>query len=213
MRAARRRMFAGFVVLTALILYAVAPVRAAATDREAPPTHARDAIDAFTAQSPAEDNWWPDAFPAIAGYTPKRIDDYWVNPDGDCSSPVPLPPEFTDACREHDLGYDLLRYGAETNEPLPPTARLRIDDVFAERLADSCSTATTPAPACATAAAVAATAVRANSLRQGLGVPIHEPWLPIQLIGLGAALALALVSARPRKQELRRLLGDTPTRP
>ena len=56
-------------------------------------------------------------FATVMGYRPIAENGIRVKPTGSCSSPVPLPTEFTDPCRAHDLGYDELRYAARIGTP------------------------------------------------------------------------------------------------
>ena len=92
---------------------------------------------------------------------------------GSCSSPVPLPPAFDDACRAHDLGYDLLRHAAARGGTLGPWARAALDRRLADDLATACAAGAHPAP-CRVLAGVADLAVAANSWRQGWSVPVVE---------------------------------------
>jgi len=100
-----------------------------------------------------------------------------VDADGTCSSPVPLPAAFTDPCRAHDLGYDLLRAAAARGAPLGPWAREAVDARFARDLDAACARPAA-APGCDVVAGVVDVAVTANSWRQGDGVPVVESPLP-----------------------------------
>src|SRR5699024_8324054 len=108
----------------------------------------------------------PDDFADDAGYSPVVEKGMLVDPDGTCSSPIPLPARFDTACKAHDLGYDLLRYAADRNRPLGSWARRGLDDRLAAGLHASCR----GEPVCDAAASVAARAVEANSWRQGYSV-------------------------------------------
>ena len=112
----------------------------------------------------------PEDFAEVRRYQPVLEDGHLVRADGDCSSPVPLPEEFEPACRQHDYGYDLLRYAAQTGEPLGRWARGAIDDQLADSLGALCDPGRSGAP-CRRMSVVAVTGVRLNSLRQGDGVP------------------------------------------
>ncbi|MBB3037951.1 hypothetical protein [Hoyosella altamirensis] len=201
LRRRRIRYATGVAILTALALAAVTPVDAAITansvstlpQHNSPGTSMR-AITAFTSPY-SQYGWWPSDFPEVIGYTPQLRDGIWMNIEGDCSSPVPLPAEFTDPCREHDLGYDLLRYASSTGDALGSEARQAIDEQFAARLEESCERQTTDRPAwlCGAAATTATTVVRANSLRQANSVPRHEPLLTLQLAGIVIAIVVAAV--------------------
>ncbi|HLS44227.1 MAG TPA: hypothetical protein VK045_02220 [Ornithinicoccus sp.] len=124
----------------------------------------------------------PDGFASVMGYAPVLEDGHLVRPDGGCSSPVSLPAGFEAACRQHDYGYDLLRYAERTGSPLGRWARGQIDDLLATRLVDSCvgsaDSGQTPGgghsltdEACLASAQLAVGGVELNSLRQGDGVP------------------------------------------
>gem|GEM_PF-739986 len=106
-----------------------------------------------------------------------------LRPDGDCSSPVPLPTSFETPCKTHDLGYDLLRIAHAGGAQIPADLRPALDRQLGERMAASCAPAHNPLGAleygsCRTAASVAEFAVEANTLRQHRGAPVEErfPW-------------------------------------
>src|SRR5690606_32670261 len=96
---------------------------------------------------------FPDDFATVMDYAPVTepgltADEVLADPDGGCSSPVPLPEVFEPACRIHDLGYDLLRYARDTGGELGSQARRDLDAQLARNLRASCRTssaATTPA--------------------------------------------------------------------
>lgn len=108
------------------------------------------------------------------GYRPGVVDGHATNPDGDCSSPVPLPASFEPACRTHDLGYDLLRVADRTGETIPPHTRRNLDRQLASQMTASCEDGNV---ICRAAATVAHVAVAANTLRQHNGAPVEE-WFP-----------------------------------
>lgn len=100
-------------------------------------------------------------------------------PGGGCSTPIPLPDGFEPACRTHDLGYQLLRAAGERGHPLPASARRSIDARLAADLRAGCRAGAddpTPRTACAIVATVVVAVVRANSIRQHDGPPVHEDW-------------------------------------
>ncbi|MCX0271873.1 hypothetical protein NLM24_14390 [Nocardia zapadnayensis] len=152
----------------------------------------------------------PRDFADRIGYQPVVRQGVLVAPDGSCSSPVELPPEFDTACMAHDLGYDLLRYADRTGAPLGPWARQALDRTLSVRLHQACETHTEPVvrTRCETLAGIAATAVELNSRRQHYGVPVVEtlsqvaaqaatdhptrPWL-LRAVALGLATMAALV--------------------
>lgn len=145
----------------------------------------------------------PQGFEAARGYRPETVrlpsgSLVSVAPGGGCSSPIGGSEfGFTDACREHDLGYDLLRYAAADGEPLGPWARRAVDAEFARQLRSQCH-----GLGCRLTAEMYIGVVKFNSWRQGYGVPRAEtPW---QLFGpVGAGLVVGgglLVALRPRRE-------------
>ena len=154
---------------------------------------------------PAEDaaSTIPSDFADVMGYRPAVQDGMASNPGGDCSSPIPLPPEFEAACRAHDLGYDLLRYANATGTTVDPQWRRAIDAQLDSRMHDACHHRTDDGSRqiCDAAAVVAATAVDLNSWRQSFGAPVAEPAMPLTLFGavLALTLLIALVVARYRR--------------
>lgn len=149
----------------------------------------------------------PAGFGALFDYLPERAGDLWFKPSGGCSSPVPLPAEFTGACREHDLGYDLLRYARSQGGELGAWARQAVDARFEARMLAVCGQRPPGGPqgSCVVAAEVAATAVRANSWRQRDLTPVGEPWLVAALlVGAGCAVAVGSAVAPARSRATRR---------
>lgn len=156
----------------------------------------------------------PDDFAVRFGYRPAVVDGLLGNPDGDCSSPVTLPGEFENACRAHDLGYDLLRYADERGQPLGGWARQALDTTLATHMHEACETRDDAfsRARCNAMAGIASTFVDLNSRRQDYGVPVTESmsgtsssgggggW-PAWLIGGGAlgvgAVLAALIGVRP----------------
>lgn len=154
----------------------------------------------------------PRDFESYSGYRPVVHQGVLVAPDGECSSPVELPPEFDTACMAHDLGYDLLRYADSTGAPLGPWARQAVDNALGVRLHQACDAHAEPMvrTRCETFAEVAATAVELNSRRQHYGVPVVEtftqaatqaatehptqPWL-LRMAALAATAIAGLVLA------------------
>jgi hypothetical protein len=111
----------------------------------------------------------PAEFESVMGYRPKTLDGLLVDPHGGCSSPVPLPVEFSAGCAEHDLGYDLLRYAELTGDEVGGWARTAIDDRLHQRMRTACAQRGDSGPeavACAAAADTANAAVQLNSIRQ-----------------------------------------------
>lgn len=144
----------------------------------------------------------PDDFAAVRGYQPVVEDGLLLRADGDCSSPVALPAEFEPACRQHDYGYDLLRYADQSGSPLGRWARGALDDRLTDELRDLCEEG--PAgESCRRMASLAATGVEINSRRQGDGVPQESPLTQAALatttLGALGLLSAALPARRRRR--------------
>lgn len=148
----------------------------------------------------------PADFAAGAGYRPVVEKGVLVNPHGDCSSPIQLPGEFDDACKAHDLGYDLLRYAEQRQQPLQPWARQAIDATLQRRMHAACDTRpdTAARARCDVLATVATTGVDLNSRRQNYATPDPEflfgtelsgERLSDQLLHVGAPTALGVLGA------------------
>lgn len=163
----------------------------------------------------------PEDFVTDAGYRPVIEAGILVNPQGDCSSPIPLPAAFDLACKSHDLGYDLLRYAAAHGQPLGPWARQSVDAALDRRMHAACDARGNPVSRtrCQTLATVAATAVDLNSLRQDYGDPVYEPFFEHQgnglspatllLAGLGLAAVSATTATVVTRRAARRTRGST----
>ncbi len=99
-----------------------------------------------------------------------------ADPEGDCSTPVPVPAAFESACRVHDFGYDLLRYAHITGGELVTDARRDLDGLFARHLDTVCRSEPDIA-SCMSVAGISSAAVEFNSWRQGHRTPVAEsPW-------------------------------------
>lgn len=177
--------------LASLVLYLVTIPRA----QEPDPT-ARDAWQSLVTPSPelVSDGVSPLLVDQL-GYRPQARSGLTVRPDGDCSSPVPLPDEFTPACQQHDYGYDLLRAAEAAGGRLGPEARRSIDRQFAATLQEACTTrpAGTSTVRCKGAAVVASGAVRVNSWRQHESVPGREDATSIAMLAAASLTSLALM--------------------
>ncbi|WP_297008273.1 hypothetical protein [uncultured Corynebacterium sp.] len=105
-------------------------------------------------------------------------DGFPANPDGRCSSPVPLPERFEPPCRTHDLGYDLLRVAHEEGEALPQELRPALDRQLGNRISTSCPVGIVAGAGCRGLGAVVDVVVGVNTWRQGNGAPVAEdlPW-------------------------------------
>lgn len=154
----------------------------------------------------------PVAFHAEMGYVPESAPQgRLLHPDGDCSAPTGGTAfGFDDACREHDLSYDLLRFREARGDRVDPRERWAADTRFAVRMAQRCFERT-PANVvgCLGTATVYAGAVTLNSARQLYRAPAVESGGQIAassaalVLGLGLLLA-PVVGARAFRRMLRR---------
>ncbi len=134
----------------------------------------------------------PAQFADVRGYEPEIVrlpsgDLVPVTPHGGCSSPFGGSPYgFSDACRQHDLGYDLLRYAEAEGHALGPWARKAIDAQFARQTFGTCDD-----PGCWMMASLYVGVVEFNSWRQGYGAPHPETLAAL----LGPVVAGALTGA------------------
>lgn len=147
---------------------------------------------------------FPDDFSVVMGYRPiveqHSAGDVLVDPDGSCSSPVPLPAAFEPSCRIHDLGYDLLRYARDSGGELDAGARRALDAQLRENLADACGIGTdSPDRVCDVVAGIASATVQVNSWRQGYRLPVSESPRPYMTAAAAALVALAVGFARKRR--------------
>lgn len=188
---------------------ATAIAAAKATESPAEPTPAAVAVAALTSESvPVAAEAIPADFASVMGYRPEVRDDRLVDPDGDCSSPVPLPAEFSLACAEHDLGYDLLRYAELTGDQVGGWARHAIDDRLDERMRAACAQRSSGAgrAVCATAATTATAGVELNSIRQLQQVP-EESVGSLSVSALAGAAGVGAVAALLLRARARRRAG------
>ncbi|MFF0487427.1 hypothetical protein ACFYTQ_00245 [Nocardia sp. NPDC004068] len=178
---------------------------------------ARDAVVELVGERP-EVAGVPGDFAVGAGYRPVVSQGLLVDPDGDCSAPIPLPAEFENPCKAHDLGYDLLRYAERHGQPLGPWARQRIDAALEQNLHSACATRPDAwdRTGCHALATIAATAVDLNSRRQHYAAPMPEYLFGAQLsgsnplsqllwLGPAALLLLAVAALLGRRATLRRI--------
>ena len=159
---------------------------------------AAQAIRAVTGDQPDAAGQLPADFRAVMGYLPTVVPTGPTRAGGGCSSPFGgTRYHFTADCKQHDLGYDLLRYADAKGQPLGPWARKAVDDRFAAQTRSRCD-----GFGCWFMSGLYTDVVRFNSWRQGYGTPVAEPigrlLLPVGA-GLGTALLLALLPmGRPR---------------
>ena len=204
---------AALTTMAATIVLAPAS-RAATVHQPVENAAAGAAVLDLTSGGPGSRATMPRDFPVRFGYQPAVVDGLLVNPAGDCSSPVTLPGEFENACKAHDLGYDLLRYAGEEGQPLGGWARQALDATLATHMHEACETRadTFSRARCNTMASIASAFVDLNSRRQDYGVPVAESmsgtgssgggggwpdWLIAGgALGLGAALT-ALTGVMP----------------
>jgi uncharacterized membrane protein len=159
------------------------------------------AVTAVTSDAPDAAAALPGDFADVVGYRPATVRSARgtaapTRADGGCTSPFgPTSYGFGGACRQHDLGYDLLRYAAAKGEPLGPWARRAVDDHFAATMRARCG-----GPACLATASLYSGVVRFNSWRQGWGTPVVEGLgTVLPPVGAGVVVALLVGSARLRR--------------
>ncbi len=134
----------------------------------------------------------PNGVSASLGYEPATTNGKLTKATGSCSTPIPVGPDsFEEACRTHDLGYDLLRTAEEKGHRLGVWARFELDRRFYLDLLSQCETLR-----CRSAAATYYTAVTTNSIRQGYGAPTDEPATP--WIGVGLLVVCFALLSDPR---------------
>ena len=200
---------ASLAALAAAVLLTLLVVPAA-TSAEGDSSPAAQAVTTLTVGTAAQAlAAVPEDFPAVMGYAPVLEDGEVVRTDGDCSSPVPLPARFEPVCRQHDYGYDLLRYADRTGAPLGAWARVALDESFRGRLTQTCPARDS---ACHSAAVVAASAVELNTVRQGSGVPEESSATRAALAVsvLGAVGLTPVLLPRRGRVATRRLLDRIP---
>lgn len=191
-RAIAAILLAGLGTATIAIM---TPAVAAATSQAPENTAASEAVRALLAPSAADAAALiPADFSELMGYRPVLDAQLLTNPEGGCSSPVPLPATFTGPCRAHDLGYDLLRYAQLAGGELAHWARQGLDAQFAARLRQVCASGSSAG--CSALASAASAAVDANSWRQSYAVPTTEPVALYALGGIGLASAATALTAR-----------------
>ena len=189
-------LLAGFLVVAAI----------GGWGREHQPTgtdqpQAAQALRAVTHSEPNALSLIPTDFRSVMGYQPTVAPTGPTRANGGCSSPFGgTPYHFTAACRQHDLGYDLLRYANAKGQPLGPWARRAVDHRFAEQTRSRCDSF-----GCRIASGFYTGMVAFNSWRQGYGTPVAEPIgrlaLPVGA-GLGTALLLGLSAPTRRSRSV-----------
>jgi hypothetical protein len=129
-----------------------------------------------------------------------------VRSDATCSSPFGATHyDFGQACRVHDLGYDVLRYAAITGEPVGSWARRALDAAFGERMREHCAAEFTGLDrvSCVVLAGAYQGSVSANSWRQGYGAPMAEPaWAVVVPAGFGGLCLGLFLLRRLRRRRL-----------
>jgi hypothetical protein len=156
-------------------------------------------VRAVTTDQPDAAGLLPADFRAVMGYSPTVGAGGPTRADGGCSSPFGgTRYHFTADCRQHDLGYDLLRYANAKQQPLGPWARRAIDARFAQQTRARCA-----GIGCRIMSGFYARMVDFNSWRQGYGTPVVEPigrlGIPIGA-GLATALLLGLLPTAPLRR-------------
>jgi hypothetical protein len=200
MRIRRAKTSATWAALS-VVAAATVTISAAPRDAQAAAPENRLAAHAVAAVTSDATPTVPRDFAAFSGYEPVVVDGYLANPNGACSSPVPLPDEFDSACKAHDLGYDLLRYSHFHGAELGPWARQALDGELDRRMHDACDTRESPASRsyCFAMADIAVTAVNGNSWRQNYLTPVQESGFGYAAAGVLGLSALGLTFLRPRR--------------
>lgn len=155
-----------------------------------PDASAATAVDALATMPPAAAaRHLPADFTAVNGYRPRITQGHLVDPTGGCSSPVPLPAEFDLICRQHDLGYDLLRTADATGGTLPASARHEVDHMFSVDAHRACADRGDglSRSECDAWADIATGALEFNSWRQHWSTP--SPETPVSVLAIAAAIA------------------------
>lgn len=202
------------VATAALAITAPATAVAASTasGNRSEPTPSAVAVTALTTESaPVAADTIPADFRSVMGYRPVIRGGRLVDAAGGCSSPVPMPAEFSLACAEHDLGYDLLRYAALTGDEVGGWARQAIDDRLDERMRAACAERPPGADraVCTAAASIASAGVGLNSVRQLQQEP-EETVGSLLVSGLAGAAAVCAAAALLVRARGRRRAGRGP---
>ena len=160
----------------------------------------------------------PARFASVMGYVPAEESGpggraLAVRTDATCSSPFGgTRYGFDQACRVHDLGYDLLRYAARTGQPLGSSARKALDAAFGERMRERCRTGFDGLDrvSCRFVASVYEGAVVANSWRQGFAAPMPDPlWATlVTAVPILVLVTAGLLRRRPRRLRLLPILAS-----
>ena len=172
----------GVSLLCALLAFLVLGVQAADTDAAVDPAaqHALDAVTTETFNLVDPQSEFPRDFSTVMGYRPAiavgpKGNPIMVKPTGDCSAFAgDTKYTFGRVCMEHDLAYDILRYSAAVDRPLPADSRRQADAMFRRELHNNCGySGWTGADlrVCHFWAESFALAVEFNSWRQGFQPP------------------------------------------
>jgi hypothetical protein len=164
------------------------------------------ALRAVTTGEPAAASLLPVDFRTVMGYWPADGATGPTKAGGGCSSPFGgTGYHFSPACRQHDLGYDLLRYAAVKGQPLGSWARKAVDDRFARQTRARCHEF-----GCWAMADLYTGFVRFNSWRQGYGTPVAEPISTLALPVAGGLITALLFGVLPPPRRRGQLVVGTP---
>lgn len=151
-------------------------------------------------------------FRQTMGYAPVAAPgrpDVLLSPRGECSVPTGGTLfGFDEACREHDLAYDVLRFHEARGELVDPRLRWSADVQFGLRMVERCVERGSELGACLAAAGAYTAGVTVNSARQLYGAPADESGLQVAgstltMIGLVALLLGPTTAARGFRRMLR----------
>ncbi|NCT90513.1 hypothetical protein GXB85_06085 [Cellulomonas sp. APG4] len=162
--------------------------------------------------------WRPDAGPAfdaptaefrrVMGYAPVPAPgrpDVLTSPHGECSVPTGGTLfGFDEACREHDLAYDLLRFHETHDGAVDPRTRWTADTRFGMRMVERCVDRASELGACLATAGVYTAGVTVNSVRQLYGAPAAESGVQVAVSTL--TMIALVVGSTTAVRGLRRML-------
>ncbi|WP_123788458.1 hypothetical protein [Phytoactinopolyspora halophila] len=198
-------------ILVSLVITGAGQVSSAASGPEDPRAARAVAVLTGIEDGPIHDAV-PEDFADVMGYRPEIVNRpdgaaHVVKPTGDCSTPFGATRyDFQRVCRTHDYGYDLLRYASKRDGELGPWARVAVDDLLGEDLRRRCEQVDGGA-ACRAVATAGEGIIKANSWRQGQGIPGREDAGPY--VASGVLIAAAVVGP-PVIGRLRRRAANAP---
>jgi hypothetical protein len=137
----------GVIALCALLSFLLVGVESEDTSAHAN-AELQQTLDAITSASFDPKNplaAFPEDWQVRMGYNPvvatgPESTPILIKPMGDCSAfSGETTYGFGAVCKEHDLAYDVLRYSAKTDQPLPAAARQQADAMFDREMHAQCA--------------------------------------------------------------------------